>query len=71
MVTATSIKRVRLALGESQLAFGRRFNVNQSTVHRWEIEGIPKKGATRIAVEYVLSTLDPKEEIPLPPQRAR
>jgi len=71
MIKAATIRRVRKALGESQTAFGRRFGVNQSTVHRWEFEGIPKKGATRIAVAHVLSTLDPKEEIPLPGRKVR
>lgn len=70
-ITPTLLKRVRKTLGETQGEFGRRFNVNQSTVHHWETAGVPATGTARIAVEYVLSTLDAKEEIPLPQRRAR
>jgi DNA-binding transcriptional regulator YiaG len=49
-LTATKIRRMRLALGENQTEFGRRFGVNQSTVARWEISGIPQ-GTARAALD--------------------
>jgi DNA-binding transcriptional regulator YiaG len=52
-----NIKAVRERLGETQAAFGRRFGVDQSTVHRWETEGVSRRGATRVAVEHVLRNL--------------
>jgi DNA-binding transcriptional regulator YiaG len=57
MLTADEIKQTREKLRETQAAFGARFGVDQSTVHRWETEGLPERGAARIAVESVLSNL--------------
>lgn len=45
------IRRAREKTGESQMAFGARFDVDQSTVHRWETEGPPKRGPARAAVQ--------------------
>jgi DNA-binding XRE family transcriptional regulator len=63
MVTGEQVKQARSRLGESQAAFGARFGVDQSTVHRWESEGVPERGTTKIAVEHVLSGL-PAETAP-------
>lgn len=41
-------------LHESQTAFAERFGVDQSTVHRWETEGLPKRGAARHAVQRLI-----------------
>lgn len=57
-ISAENIKLTRERLGESQEVFGRRFGVDQSTVHRWETEGVSTRGATRIAVGHILATLD-------------
>ena len=58
MVTATEIKDVRTKIAEeSQEAFGARFGVDQSTIHRWETSGPPSRGPGRKALERVLSEL--------------
>lgn len=57
MPTAETVKQAREALGESQEAFGRRFGVDQSTIHRWETDGLPDRGTTKMAVERVLADL--------------
>ncbi len=51
------VKTIRESLGESQSAFGERFGVDQSTVHRWEKEGLPERGAARHAVENLINEL--------------
>ena len=51
------IGAVRRQLGETQAQFGKRFGVNQATVHRWETYGIPARGAARMAVEKFLESL--------------
>lgn len=57
MVTASEIKTARENVKESQEAFGRRFGVDQSTVHRWENKGPPKRGPGQMAIERVLAEL--------------
>jgi hypothetical protein len=57
MQTGEHIKAARERLRETQAAFGARFGVDQSTVHRWETQGLPDRGTTRLAVERVLSEL--------------
>lgn len=57
MVTPEMIKAARERLGESQAAFAARFGVYQTTVHRWETEGVPSRGAAGKAIERVLSEL--------------
>jgi DNA-binding transcriptional regulator YiaG len=57
MVKPADIKRARKRLGESQAVFARRFNVDQSTVHRWEEGDLVIKGITAIGVEAVLADL--------------
>ena len=56
-VTPDLIKSARVGLGESQAAFGQRFGVDQSTVHRWETDGPPERGAAGKAIERVLAEL--------------
>lgn len=53
-----NLRQVREALGESQAAFGERFGVDQSTVHRWETRGLPGTGAARKAVENFLASVE-------------
>lgn len=57
MPTKDEIKAARLALKESQAAFASRFGVDQATVHRWEANGLPKRGAAPKAVEKLLEDL--------------
>lgn len=45
------VRSVRESLGESQARFAERLGVNQTTVHRWEKNGLPRHGAARRAVE--------------------
>jgi DNA-binding transcriptional regulator YiaG len=54
---AKSVKSVREDLGESQAAFGERFGVDQSTVHRWEKEGLPERGVAKRAVEKFIEEI--------------
>ena len=51
MLTPGDIKSLRSRLRESQAVFGERFGVDQTTVHRWETNGLPDRGAARTAVE--------------------
>lgn len=44
-------------LKESQTAFAERFGVDQSTVHRWEVDGLPERGAARHAVQKLVTEL--------------
>ena len=44
MISADQIKQARKKLGESQAAFGGRFGVDQSTIHRWETDSPPQTG---------------------------
>jgi len=57
MVTGTELKAARDQLGDTQAAFGARFGVDQSTVHRWEKRGVPETGTARMAVESLLATI--------------
>ena len=50
MFTAAEIKEMRMALGESQTAFAQRFGIDQSTVHRWETDGPPRRGPALVAL---------------------
>lgn len=51
MVTSAQLKEARRQLGESQEVFGLRFGVDQATIHRWETNAIPTRGAARKAIE--------------------
>lgn len=44
------IQAVREELRETQRDFGKRFGVDQATIHRWETKGPPERGAARHAV---------------------
>lgn len=57
MATAEQIKSAREKLGESQSAFAARFQVNQSTIARWEMYGPPERGPAAVVVEHLLGTL--------------
>lgn len=57
MVSPEHIKRIRLALGENQTKFAKRFGVDQSTIHRWETYGVPDRGAAPIAVDRILKEI--------------
>lgn len=61
MPTSEQIKAARTALGETQAAFAARFGVDQATIHRWETDGVPTRGTTRLAVETVLEKLSKPE----------
>ena len=54
MTTSDELKAVRETLGDSQAAFAARFGVDQSTVHRWETKGPPKRGAAKILIDQLL-----------------
>jgi DNA-binding transcriptional regulator YiaG len=56
-MTGAQIKKIREDRRETQVAFGARFGVDQSTIHRWETNGITDRGVTRLAIERVLSEL--------------
>ena len=51
------VKAVRESLNETQLVFGARFGVDQTTVHKWEFYGLPNRGTTRAMFEQFLKTL--------------
>ena len=57
MITGADVYAARKNLGESQAAFGARFGVDQSTVHRWEKYGVPNAGTTRMAIETILANI--------------
>lgn len=57
-ITPEKLKSVRRGLNESQAAFAERFGVNQATVHRWETDGPPARGAAGKAIERVLSEIE-------------
>lgn len=57
-MTGEKIRQARERVGESQAAFGRRFGVDQSTVHRWENLGPPKSGAARKALEREILSIE-------------
>ncbi|WP_035679518.1 helix-turn-helix domain-containing protein [Bradyrhizobium liaoningense] len=54
---AQLIREAREKVGESQAAFGQRFGVDQSTIHRWETDGPPSRGSARKAIERELSLI--------------
>lgn len=51
------IRAARKRVGESQEEFAKRFGVDQTTIHRWETEGVPARGPTRMTIERVLADL--------------
>lgn len=57
-ITPGMVKAAREKAGETQAAFAERFGVNQATVHRWETDGPPERGAAGKAIELVLAELE-------------
>jgi len=57
MVTGERIRTARARLGESQAEFARRFEVDQSTIARWEANGLPERGLLQTAVMRVIEEL--------------
>ena len=49
------IRALRERLGESQAAFGDRFGVDQSTIHRWETKGCPRRGPARRMIDDLVA----------------
>ena len=56
-MTGREIKKIREDRHETQAVFGAHFGVDQSTIHRWETNGITDRGVTRLAIERVLLDL--------------
>lgn len=61
MVTAGQIRTARERAKESQGEFGRRFGVDQSTIHRWETVGPPRRGSAIVLIEQFLAQEAPAE----------
>ena len=57
MITASEIQEARRKVAESQEAFGRRFGVDQSTIHRWETSGPPRQKVMQEGIRRVLSDI--------------
>lgn len=57
MVSNEDIKAARLAVGESQSAFAKRFGVRQATLSRWETGVLVPQGPAKLIVERVLAEL--------------
>jgi len=51
------LKQARTKLGVNQIEFAKYFNVNQSTVSRWETNDIKIDHRTLFWIEHVLGTL--------------
>jgi DNA-binding transcriptional regulator YiaG len=66
MVTADTIKAERNRLRETQTEFARRFGVDQSTVHRWETNGV----SGSITARFVASVLRELAEVEPPTMEA-
>lgn len=60
MIEASHIKAARAAVKESQAAFGARFGVDQSTIHRWETDGPPRRPLVQNVLSRALKGL-PRE----------
>lgn len=54
MVTAETIRTLRSGLKESQAVFAKRFGVHQSTVDRWETDGLPEGGPAVILMRQLI-----------------
>lgn len=62
MITGEQVREARLRVHESQADFGERFGVDQSTIHRWETGGVPRRGPARVAIKQVLAAIVPTSE---------
>lgn len=56
MATAKQIRAARESAGETQAEFGRRFGVDQSTIHRWETDGVPNRGSACVLIDQFLAS---------------
>lgn len=54
------VRALRNSLEESQTAFAERFGVDQSTVARWERDGLPARGTARLAVSKLADEVTKK-----------
>lgn len=63
-MNAELIRKARETVRESQAAFGERFGVDQSTVHRWETQGPPRRGPARKALEREISEIENAGQTP-------
>jgi DNA-binding transcriptional regulator YiaG len=57
MITAKDIRRARKRLRESEATFAARVGVNQSTVHRWEKDGVSKQPLIQLALRTALADM--------------
>lgn len=57
MIQAHIVKELRESLEETQTLFGQRFGVGQTTVHKWETQGVKSSLAER-AVRTLLDDSD-------------
>jgi DNA-binding transcriptional regulator YiaG len=57
-ITAKQVWEARDALNESQTEFAKRFEVDQSTIHRWETDGPPKSGPAVIALRQLIEKIE-------------
>ncbi len=51
MSNSFDLKAIRLDRGENQEEFAKHFGVAQTTIHRWETDGIPARGPARMVIE--------------------
>jgi DNA-binding transcriptional regulator YiaG len=57
MITGRDIADARGRLKESQAAFAARFGVNQSTIDRWENDGVPSRPLVQKAIKQTLEKI--------------
>ncbi len=57
MIHAEQIRAARAALQRSQAAFGERFGVDPSTIHRWETVGPSRRRFAQTRIRDVLASL--------------
>lgn len=62
-ITPEMVKAAREKLGETQAQFAERFGVYQTTVHRWETDGPPGRGAAGKAIRRVLEEIAEPAEV--------
>ena len=56
-ITAERIRDLRLRLGLSQAAFGRKVGVSQGSVANWERSGVPSNGTASVALRSLYPEL--------------
>ena len=60
-LTGEAIRRLRDQLGESQQAFAKRFDLDQSTISDWENHGPPSTGPARVMLRQLLAKHAPTD----------